>query len=108
MIAMVVDRAYRCVVLSDIPPVYKDAGRSADDYRGQDTLEHISEGEQEWREAIDYCLSTQEDTTCEFYNKYQSYFYDVFTVSLLHYNLLQHGYDSSFHFYLFFSSFRIR
>ena len=72
MIAMVVDRAYRCVVMSDIPPVYKDAGRSADDYRGQDTLEHISEGEQEWRAAIDHCLSNQEDTSCEFYNEYQS------------------------------------
>ena len=72
MIAMVVDRAYRCVVMSDIPPVYKDAGRSADDYRGQDTLEHISEGEQEWRAAIDHCLSTHEDTSCEFYNEYQS------------------------------------
>ena len=72
MIAMVVDRAYRCVVMSDIPPVYKDAGRSADDYTGCDTRDHISEGEQEWMAAIDDCLATQDDTTCEFYNKYQS------------------------------------
>ena len=72
MIAMVVDRAYRCVVMSDIPPVYKAAGRSADDYSGEDTLEHISEGEQEWMAAIDHCLSTQEDTACEFCNEYQS------------------------------------
>ena len=48
MISMVVDRQYCCLVMSDIPPAYKAAGHSADDYRGKDTLEHISEGEQEW------------------------------------------------------------
>ena len=72
MIAMVVDRAYRCLVMSDIPPVYKQDGRSRDEYRGVDTREHISEGAQEGMAAIDYCLSTQDDTNCEFCNEYQS------------------------------------
>ena len=72
MISMVVDREYRCLVISDIPPAYKEDGRSVDDYTGCDTLEHVSEGEREWVAAIDHCLSTKEDATCEFCNEYQS------------------------------------
>ena len=71
MIAMVVDRSYRCMVMSDIPPVYKANGHSVDDYTGCSTLDHISEGEQEWTAAIDHCLSTKGDATCEFCNEYQ-------------------------------------
>ena len=72
MISMVVDREYRCLVMSDIPPAYKAAGHSADDYTGCDTVEHVSEGKQEWKAAIDQCLSTKTDATCEFCNEYQS------------------------------------
>ena len=56
MIAMVVDSKYRCLLMSDIPPIYKSDGHSADDYTGCDTLEHVSEGKQEWVAAIDHCL----------------------------------------------------
>ena len=72
MIAMVVDSKYRCLLMSDIPPIYKSDGHSADDYTGCDTLEYVSEGKQEWVAAIDHCLSTKEDATCEFCNEYNS------------------------------------
>ena len=70
MIAMVVDGSYRCLGMSDIPPAHKKAGKHRAEYTGSNTLEHISEGREEWKAAIDQCLSTQEDTTCEFCNEY--------------------------------------
>ena len=51
MISMVVDREYRCLVMSDIPPTHKKDGHSADDYTGCDTLDHVSEGKQAWKAA---------------------------------------------------------
>ncbi len=70
MIAMVVDGSYRCLGMSDIPLAHKKAGKSRAEYSGTNTLEHISEGREEWKAAIDQCLSIQDDTTCEFCNEY--------------------------------------
>tara|TARA_Y100001978_G_C23696253_1_gene437745 strand:- start:2368 stop:2880 length:513 start_codon:yes stop_codon:yes gene_type:complete len=72
MIAMVVNSQYRCLVMSDLPPVYKSDGHSADDYTGCDTLDHVSEGQDVWKAAIDNCLSERVDTSCEFCNEYNS------------------------------------
>ena len=72
MIAMVVNSQYRCLVMSDLPPVYKSDGHSADDYTGCDTLDHVSEGQDVWKAAIDNCLSEKVDTSCEFCNEYNS------------------------------------
>ena len=58
--------------MSDIPPVYKADGHSPDDYRGESTLDHISEGLEGWKAAIDTCLSSKTDTACEFCNEYLS------------------------------------
>ena len=67
---MVVDGSYRCLGMSDIPLAHKKAGKSRAEYSGTNTLEHISEGREEWKAAIDQCLSIQDDTTCEFCNEY--------------------------------------
>lgn len=70
MIAMVVNGGYQCVCMSDVPPVYKNNGHAAADYSGCDTFEHISEGKEGWKLAIDLCLSTRQDTGCEFVNEF--------------------------------------
>ncbi len=72
MIAMVVNSDYQCLCMSDIPPVYKNSGRVAADYSDTDTIVHISEGQEEWKSAIDRCISTEQDTECEFCNEFDS------------------------------------
>ena len=72
MIAMVVNSGYQCVCMSDVPPVYKNNGRVPADYSGCDTFDHISEGQEDWKLAIDHCLFTQEDTGCEFVNEFEA------------------------------------
>ncbi|MDG2208264.1 MAG: helix-turn-helix transcriptional regulator [Pirellulales bacterium] len=70
MIAMVVDGSYQCLSMSDIPPTHKKAGKLRAEYSNSNTLTHISEGIDEWKEAIDQCLATQEDTKCELCNEF--------------------------------------
>ena len=72
MIAMVVNSGYQCVCISDVPPVYKNNGHVAADYSDTDTVVHISEGQDEWTSAIDLCLSTRQDTGCEFVNEFET------------------------------------
>ena len=70
MIAMVVDGSYQCLGMSDIPITHKKAGKNRAEYSDTTTLDHVSEGIEEWKAAIDQCLSTQEDTKCEFCNEF--------------------------------------
>ena len=71
MIAMVVDGNYRCLSMSDLPPK-KNNGRVPLDYSGCDTFDHISEGHESWKAAIDCCLSTEKNTDCEFCNTFEN------------------------------------
>lgn len=71
MIAMVVNADYTCLCMSDIPPIYKANGKLPVDYDGCNTCDHISEGHEAWKAAIDRCLATQADTNCDFYNEFQ-------------------------------------
>ena len=66
MIAMVVNSGYQCLCMSDIPPLYKSNGHVPSDYSGVSTLDYISEGQVDWKSALDQCLSTEQDTECEF------------------------------------------
>lgn len=70
MISMVIDSDYQCVCISDLPPVYKHNGRVASEYSGCNAFDHICEGKDAWKMAIDQCLATQEDRTCEFCNEF--------------------------------------
>ena len=70
MIALIVDSKYQCVLISDLPITHKEQGKVRSEYTGASTLDHISEGIEDWKAAVDNCFLTKSEAKCEFCNEF--------------------------------------